>query len=313
MNKERWWLKALLLKERNNLLKQLLLYKNKCDLALGKQRLEKWKSQLPFKNSPDIFLRRLRVEGIKKKFLLYILGEIPESLSQSLPRPPWVNKFLKIYSNYTFSKKLPVPKSLSKHEKKILGFLNVVKPLINHTCHQIQNTLFSNIKTKTDILFTPSEVEKILTENLIINLLRMLDRTMTLELNIARLKKSLKGKTPEIRFRNFMNMINDKTKAVEILQEYPVLIRQIMKKIDNYANSMTEFFFRLHSDWKIICNTFQPKETPGKLKYLQQSGDSHCGGRSVLIATFENNFKVVYKPRSLSIDKHFQRLLRWMG
>ena len=43
------------------------------------------------------------------------------------------------------------------------------------------------------------------------------------------------------------------------------------------------------------------------------AGDTHRGGRSVLIARFSSGFRVVYKPRSLAVDVHFQELLAWLN
>src|SRR6516164_3119816 len=41
-------------------------------------------------------------------------------------------------------------------------------------------------------------------------------------------------------------------------------------------------------------------------------GDAHRGGRSVLIAEFRSGLRVVYKPRGLAVDVHFQELLSWL-
>jgi lantibiotic modifying enzyme len=43
------------------------------------------------------------------------------------------------------------------------------------------------------------------------------------------------------------------------------------------------------------------------------AGDTHRGGRSVQIAIFSSGLQVVYKPRDLSVDRHFQELLSWLN
>jgi type 2 lantibiotic biosynthesis protein LanM len=43
------------------------------------------------------------------------------------------------------------------------------------------------------------------------------------------------------------------------------------------------------------------------------AGDSHRSGRSVLIAKFSSGLQLVYKPRSLAVDVHFQELLTWLN
>jgi type 2 lantibiotic biosynthesis protein LanM len=44
-----------------------------------------------------------------------------------------------------------------------------------------------------------------------------------------------------------------------------------------------------------------------------QAGDQHRGGRSVLIAHFASGFRLVYKPKSLAADQHFQEVLAWLN
>ncbi|MCA9996460.1 MAG: type 2 lantipeptide synthetase LanM family protein, partial [Anaerolineales bacterium] len=43
------------------------------------------------------------------------------------------------------------------------------------------------------------------------------------------------------------------------------------------------------------------------------AGDTHKNGRSVIIAEFSSGFKIVYKPKSLAVDRHFQQLLSWFN
>ena len=43
------------------------------------------------------------------------------------------------------------------------------------------------------------------------------------------------------------------------------------------------------------------------------AGDSHRNGRSVAIVWFDNGVRVVYKPRPMRIDCHFQDMLRWLN
>jgi type 2 lantibiotic biosynthesis protein LanM len=75
-----------------------------------------------------------------------------------------------------------------------------------------------------------------------------------------------------------------------------------------------EFVERLCQDWPRIIQQFSPESEPGVLVHLNSNaGDSHNGGRSVAIAEFSSGFKLVYKPRSLSIDIHFQNLLNWLN
>ena len=45
----------------------------------------------------------------------------------------------------------------------------------------------------------------------------------------------------------------------------------------------------------------------------RDAADRHRGGRSVVLATFESGLVLVYKPKSLAVDRHFQETLAWMN
>lgn len=68
------------------------------------------------------------------------------------------------------------------------------------------------------------------------------------------------------------------------------------------------------TDWEAICNTFSPDSDPGLLLKVNGGlGDTHRGGQSVLIAKFSSGLQLVYKPRPLDVDVHFQQLLTWLN
>src|SRR5581483_6685362 len=60
--------------------------------------------------------------------------------------------------------------------------------------------------------------------------------------------------------------------------------------------------------------TFTPEHDPGLLLDVQGNmGDPHRKGRSVLTVRFHSGLQLLYKPRSLAIDAHFQELLEWLN
>ncbi len=49
------------------------------------------------------------------------------------------------------------------------------------------------------------------------------------------------------------------------------------------------------------------------MELIGGAGDTHRGGRSVMIARFDSGFQIVYKPKSMAVDVHFQELLAWLN
>ena len=86
------------------------------------------------------------------------------------------------------------------------------------------------------------------------------------------------------------------------------------KSIDQWVAFGLEFLRHLCTDLEAIRERFSPEGEPGTLTGVAGGlGDSHRGGRSVLIAEFRSGLRVVYKPRSLAVDVHFQELLSWLN
>ena len=137
---------------------------------------------------------------------------------------------------------------------------------------------------------------------------------LALELQVASALWRLTGATPEARFESFVQRLRQPGGLLPLLEEYPVLARQLIPTIDQWVAASLEFLGRLCVDWDQIRATLAPEEDPGLLVEVRSNvGDRHRGGRSVLLLTFRSGWQLVYKPRSLAIDQHFQELLHWLN
>ena len=102
--------------------------------------------------------------------------------------------------------------------------------------------------------------------------------------------------------------------AVGFLMEYPVLARQLVEAIDQWATFSLEFIGHLTTDYDTLKERFSPDADLGSLTGVAADlGDTHHGGRSVQIAQFSSGRRIVYKPRDLGDDVHFQELLAWLN
>ena len=102
--------------------------------------------------------------------------------------------------------------------------------------------------------------------------------------------------------------------ALALLREYPALARQVLQRIDNWAAVSLEFLEHLAADWDALRSTFFPDADPGPLVRVASGlSDPHRGNRTVIVAHFRSGFRLVYKPRALDVDVHFQELLAWLN
>ena len=134
-------------------------------------------------------------------------------------------------------------------------------------------------------------------------------RCIAVEINTWRLLGKLKGDSPEERHKNFSQSFYDKDTRIDFFKKYPVLARNLLRTTEFWLEMTKEFCTRITQDWIEIQKTFKIDPTD-KVSALQGAkGDSHCQGRTVMCIQFKSGKKLVYKPRSLSLDVHFQNFL----
>ena len=132
-------------------------------------------------------------------------------------------------------------------------------------------------------------------------------------LNIARLEGSLHGVTPEERFEAFMERFAEPEYCCSFFAEYPVLARAVIGMVERAVEGRAEFIERLRNDWTQIKATFPELRAADSVVDVNfGAGDLHRGGRSVAIVTFNSGARLVYKPKPLAVDHHFQKLLQWL-
>ncbi len=309
------WYRALALVERLTSLRTAdgPVSPGSADNKLAERRRQQWQAQPPFEASTH-FAKRLAQDGMTEEEWLRILGESTEVVrDRCSATPPWLKTLARAFSRPTSRQESSLPVPEEPMSEAVLGFLEIVQPLIADA----RDRLTREIRELTTLWPAPpfdlGTVAEVLSTNLPWQLTQMLSRTMILELNVARLQGQLLGETAHERYQSFVDRLRQPETALALLQEYPVLARQLVTTIDHWVRYSVEFLGHLCADWENLRGTFSPELDPGPLVQVKEAGDSHRGGRSVLIATFATGFRIVYKPKSLAADKHFQELLIWLN
>ncbi|AFZ34787.1 Lanthionine synthetase C family protein [Stanieria cyanosphaera PCC 7437] len=311
------WYHAMTLSERVTSVKTNRKHKSNLEInsELAQRRMQRWRSQAPFNQDDSLFFQRLELDGISEEEFFFLLGEPIESVQKGCPDPPdWLNHIAKIFSTLTDDDLKPLPPSEQIKGKEISLFLYALEPLIDEGRKKLERVVEKISQTHDELPFEPNTVVEVLYANLPGKLLSICSRTLVLELQIAGLQKLLVGNTPEERFYSFIKQLCQPKKLLTLLEEYPILARQLVTSIEQWVRFSQEFLEHLSTDWEQIKATFSPEQEPGQLIEVRaEEGDSHREGRSVAIAKFSSGFQLVYKPRSLGIDEHFQQLLTWLN
>jgi type 2 lantibiotic biosynthesis protein LanM len=315
------WYEAINLRERIESLRALPSpLPGKIDAERTAQLLERWRTQAPFANE-TLFLQRLEMDGITEEELKYLLGETIESLRERWPiAPPWLQQLKEAFSDKSGvnrgSAKRLFASALLKGENKPdqWKLLFVIEPLLDRALDRLRAGIEAMIGEGRRLPFDPETIAAKFVPSLLRAVIQLLAPTLILELNVARLRGQLSGDTPEARFNSYVESLREPEKALALLEEYPVLARQITIRIDCWLGYGLEFLQHLFQDWDLILAEFGAGPDVGVLAEIRTgAGDHHREGRSVLIATFSSGFKIVYKPRSLAVDLHFQELIEWLN
>lgn len=307
------WLRALTLRERLVNLPPFPEIKDSSAQQEAERRLQKWRDQEPFKSGTIPWEKRLEAEGVTEAQLRYVLVETPEALQQRLGGyvPPWLDTLREAFSQPVSSEPFPVPPPLDK--MAVVGFMEAVRPLIEWGRARVKAHVRELARQHTSLLFDPETVEKLLFAALPRRLLERINRTMVLEMNVARLQGRLQGETGDARFQSFVQQLRDPQVSLALFQEYALLARLCTVTVEQWCNTSREFISRLAEDGQALRETLLPPE-PGLLESVSgEAGDQHHHGHTVQLLQFSSGAKVVYKPRSFGVDQHFQEFLAWIN
>lgn len=266
--------------------------------------LLEWRKVCGFSNN-ELLNERFLADDLD----IYRFSNILSNTDTVMPgeEPNWIKDFKDIIKN---NQKV---KLLEKDFENNNSICKIFKPFFIPFLSWAKNKVLSELNILTNKY---DMYEQVLKEDVIASILNTIHfnlanisvKTLIQELHVAKLSNELQGKTSQDRFNYFIE--NTLTDISEILLAYPVLARLLTEKtnliIDVHIEAIERFFKDKNAIEKLIFKDFS------KLKSLKSGlGDSHKNGRSVMILTFTSGEKIVYKPRSLSIDLSFQSILKW--
>lgn len=265
----------------------------------AERRLTRWRSGSSFEAAGS-FARRLEADGIDERVLLRMLGDDAPSLASRLTgRPEWLRFYAEAFQD-NGAVEFPV--------EDRLNFARLLQPLLFAADRRLRDSIGSAHQVV-------EKASPALRRSVLPMLHAMLSRSVILELNVARLQGALADlPTSEQRFHAFLDGLARPDRLRRFLDDHPVLARQICTALINWADSTALFCRRLSADLPVLARTFSPEgDLGGVLAVELGMGDRHAGGRTVGSVTFGDGSRVVYKPRPVGVDIHFQDLLGWLN
>jgi type 2 lantibiotic biosynthesis protein LanM len=164
----------------------------------------------------------------------------------------------------------------------------------------------------TDYILLPEIIIRYL-ENLHRIIYNLSIKTLIQELHIAKFSNELIGNNSRERYTFFeFKILSTEKYLFEMFEIYPVLARLIVEKVTKYIEYNVEILSNFLNDIQNIETIFVGNFTQ-LIEIEVGVGDSHNNGKSVAVLKFKSGDRLVYKPRSLLIDKIFDDFLKWIN
>ncbi|MBR8741848.1 type 2 lanthipeptide synthetase LanM family protein [Nocardiopsis sp. MG754419] len=275
------------------------------DVATGKARIDLWRQErLSFLRDEGNFADYAARKGTDADGLAAVLGESPVSVRERLPHVPDFVEYVRRALDYSGGH--------DGGERFGMRFCSVFTPFIDQAVDDVRKRILA--LDAGDSGLDTERLAACLTDPPLAGVDMLVGRALVLEVNIARVEGRLKRDSPHERFHEFMEALSTREGLLPFLLDYPVLTKDLVLLLDNWTRARVEIAERLIADLPRLRERLGAPDDLGQVREISSGeGDSHGGGRSVARVTFENGQHVMYKPRSLGTDVHFQDVLRWFN
>jgi type 2 lantibiotic biosynthesis protein LanM len=271
-------------------------------------RLEAW-CQVVGQGNPEKFAKRLAWNNLDSNAVGSVLGSVHLPDAQQLP--VWTETLRSALQ--TDWETVYADASRCLDAEKPIPFEEVYLPFV----YVARQKLIAQVGDYWQLL--SEEVHIRLERQLLLQLVSLCTQSLELEFSLFKaLKQSaftlLWGRGQDIGFNSnqqYQTFVKDlKTgKLLSFFQKYSVLARLVATAMDLWVEEKAEFLQRLASDLPTIQQNF---EDTGQVVAIQLNlSDLHNRGRSVIALTFAPGLKLIYKPRSLSLEAAYFNLLTW--
>lgn len=268
------------------------------DAALGALRVQRHRA-LPGFGSPQDYARRLAALGLTVPQAQALMSESGPSLAERCPEPPpWATMITRAFGG---------TEPLEFRGETLAA---VATPLVDLACAAITEAAQRHASA-ADTPFDPQTVAEVLTSRLQAQLGTMAERTLVLEMHVARLRGLIEGDDGRTRFSSYLRRLAEPGTMMAIFEEYPVLARVLATHTQQSIAAAQQLIERLCADWPRLVDALGMPERPGALTVALSSGDRHDDGRAVTLLRWAGGAELAYKPKPLAVDARVQTLFSW--
>lgn len=274
----------------------------------GRARLARWRAQPPF-GQDRWWQARLAADELPEPVLLALLGESGAGLAARHRDPAWAAAFAEVMlvAGYAGDPGGDWGEAV---------FAPVAGDLLIQARACLRDRLRGLAAQRPDRrAFDPDRLTEQLFAPLPLALHRILVRSLVLELHQARGRGDLAGGDAAQRFASFVRALRaDAGRRRALFTAYPVLARQLQVEADAWLRASEMLAAHLAADIDMIGPELAGGRRLGDLAQVVTGlGDRHRGGAAVARVRWADGTEVIYKPRPMAVDAHFQQLVSWLN
>ncbi len=202
-----------------------------------------------------------------------------------------------------------IKKNLKWFEKEQL-FTNYILPIVNKQVKKIYYRISMN-----NILYNTEQFLDKIINDINFKVYKILYKSIIYEVNYLRNNGYLKGNTSEERMQYFkVEYASKKNKLIQFYKEYYIITELASHVAKSSFQYIAEVIERIEENKKQIEEQFSITVGRASIKEIELgNGDTHQGGKSVVLVSLKNGQKFLYKPHQLMIDQKFENLMDWMS
>ena len=242
--------------------------------------------------------------------LRYILGTVSSShLEESSQQLHWIETLERIISTTSY----PLVPDRCLEATLPVPFEELLVPFVQYARDQLQKRATGSYTCLSQQAHTRLE------RWLLQSLAHLSGQAFQCEFSIFRMESSpsFHQFSQESTHRDLYERFIDGYRGEQIWSfflEYSVLARLLVLQVDQWGDACQEFLRRLQTDQEAIAEVFFGGRELGSVVDIKAGcSDPHRHGRTVFLLTFDSGDRLVYKPRSMSVDRAFSDLLAWVN
>ncbi|MGY4688484.1 type 2 lanthipeptide synthetase LanM [Salibacterium sp. K-3] len=287
------------------------------DEDLAETRFQVWKEKA---GGDRTFLRRLEAEQLEPEQVKAKLTEV--EWKPVKPLPAWtedVSELFEVLDQYEYEE-LTYQRAMEQNqwmtrfkEEKVHLFATSLLPFLDFARQK-----FVEERDTIYITFTEtaeSNMIMALFQSLFSLLLKTLEQRFNHYVSKHYPMTMIIPPTAEQRYKYAQEFNQDMAEKQwkHILIEYPVMTRLMIRTITNWKLNLLELLANVQEDAADILDTFGFDPVKTGIKQIDGNlSDAHNEGKTVYLLQFNNEQKLIYKPRGLHVDKAWEYLLTWV-